>query len=349
MIGQLNDFPRILDSYRKKIQPKVSAKIVKDYLDFCNKQTTDERTKTDVGITGIRMAEFVSDGGIGSFDSPLQGFVKVYTQQQAQKNVSLSFQTYFFLIKKGDKQGVTKKVAKMIMDIEKSFEDLKSYMAQSMLQQGFATSFSFQPLGVGSPTLVSTVTADGLEYWSQSHLIEDGSGVFSNVIVDGATPSPVFGMSPLEAAHRIHALKTDGRGISMDSELTTVVVRRGSAAHQQAKRIKAMLDKGMYPATTPGTNGSFNEASTINSFEILALRPFPTGTTGLNGLSWGMFDKTMKNDDYGFQYIESLPTMIEKIPGQLNRDYVIGGDALFVFGATDLRPWMWSAGDGSTV
>lgn len=347
--GILSDYAKVLSNVRQKIQAKVVEGQEGEYKKLTTKRTTGERLTTDQGVTGLGMAEFVTDGGIGTFDAPIEGFTKVYVQQQAQKNAKLSFQTYHFLIKKGDSVGLAKEVAKKIMNIAKSIEDMKDYLFQSLLQQGFNTSFNFIPMGSTVSTLVNTVTADGVEYWSQSHLIEDGSGVFSTVIVDGATNSPVFGMSPVEAAHQIHALKTDGRGIALDSELDTVVVRRGSAAHQEAKRIKAMLDKGHYPATTPGTNGSFNEAARVPSFEIVALRPFSRGATALTATSWGMLDKAMNSEEFGFQYIESMPTMIEEIPGQLNRDYIIGGDCLFAMGASDLRNWMWSAGDNSTV
>lgn len=349
MIGNLNDYTTLLSNIRKNVQPKIVGKRESDYMKLCNKRTTTERTTTDVGVTGIGMANIVSDGGISAFDAPVQGFTKIYTQMQAQKNVALTYQTYFFLIKNGTTQDISSAVAKKLLDIEKSIEDMKDYMFQSMLQNGFNTSFTFTPLNGGTPTVVSTTTADALEYWSQSHLIENGSGTFSTVIVDGATNSPILSMSAIEAAHRLQGLKTDGTGIALNTALDTVIVRRNSLAHQEAKRIKADLDRGYYPATTPGTNGSFQEAARVPSFSIIDLMPFPTGSTGLSGLSWGMADMKMKGDEYGFQYIEAMPTTIEEIPGQLNRDYVIGGDALFVFGASDVRPYMWSMGDGSTV
>ena len=72
---------------------------------------------------------------------------------------------------------------------------------------------------------------------------------------------------------------------------------------------------------------------------------------GLTGLAWGMFDSNMMNEDYGFKYIEALPTRAEPAVVDLlgNQDLVLNFNSLAVMGASDLRGWMFSAGDGTTI
>jgi hypothetical protein len=62
-----------------------------------------------------------------------------------------------------------------------------------------------------------------------------------------------------------------------------------------------------------------------------------------------MMDSNMKNQDYGFLYIEALPTRAEPAVVDLlgNQDLVLNFNSLAVMGASDLRGWVWSAGDGS--
>ena len=71
----------------------------------------------------------------------------------------------------------------------------------------------------------------------------------------------------------------------------------------------------------------------------------------MDGLMWGMTDSTMMNQDYGFLYIEALATRAEPAVIDLlgNQDLVLNFNSLAVFGASDVRGWMWSAGDGTTA
>ena len=59
----------------------------------------------------------------------------------------------------------------------------------------------------------------------------------------------------------------------------------------------------------------------------------------------------MKNQDFGFLYIEALATRAEPAVVDLlgNQDLVLNFNSLAVMGASDLRGWMWSAGDGATT
>ena len=83
--------------------------------------------------------------------------------------------------------------------------------------------------------------------------------------------------------------------------------------------------------------------------KIIELSPYQN--LGLDGLMWGMCDSKMTGKDYGFMYIEALATRAEPAVVDLlgNQDLVLNFNSLAVFRASDLRGWMWSAGDGVTT
>jgi hypothetical protein len=127
------------------------------------------------------------------------------------------------------------------------------------------------------------------------------------------------------------------------SQLDTLVVRSGSATAQYAKTIKGTIDKGLAPQQT----NLFNNAPATDTFMVVELSPYEN--LAMDGLMWGMFDSKMKNADYGFLYIEALPTRAEPAVVDLlgNQDLVLNFNSLAVFGASDLRGWMWSSGAGA--
>lgn len=345
MTGTINDYTTIVNNVLKHIAPKVSPTVRPEYLDFMYKVDTSEMTYSDIGVTGLGMGEIITDGGIGSSDAPIQGYSKNYVQMHFTKKVRLTFQTNFFLFESAAAK-IKGSVKSKILEGKNAIEHAKNYLAQSLLSQGFTTSFTWTPINnVGTPTIISTVGADAVEYWSQVHPREDGGTAWSNVIVDGATSSPQFTYSALLAARRLHSLKKDGRGNPLMSQLDTLVCRTGSTTAQYAKTIKATIDKGLAPQQT----NVFNNAPATDTFKIVELAPYDN--LGLDGLMWGMFDSKLINEDYGFKYIEALPTRAEPavVDSLGNQDLVMNFNSLAVMGASDLRGWMWSAGNGSTV
>lgn len=345
MLGTINDYSVIVNNVLKHVSPKVSPTVKAEYLDFMHKVDNNERTYTDVGVTGLGMAEIIPDGGIGASDAPIQGYSKNYVQMHFTKKVRLTFQTNFFLFE-GAAAKIKSSVKSKILEGKNAIEHAKNYLAQSLLAQGFNTSFTWTPINaVGTPTPIATVGADAVEYWSQAHPREDGGAAWSNVIVDGATNSPQFTYSALLAARRLHSQKKDGRGNPLISDLDTLIVRRGSVAAQFAKTIKGTIDKGLAPQQT----NVFNNAPATDTFKIIELSPYEN--LAMDGLMWGMFDSKMKNEDYGFKYIEALPTRAEPavIDSLGNQDLVMNFNSLCVMGMSDARGWMWSDGDGATV
>ena len=341
--GIMTDFPRILDNRVKNISAKVGQAENSEYLKYMYKRTNAELVTTDIGITGLGMANFVGDAEISPADAPIQGFEKNYTQQHMTHKVKLSFKTMHFLIKLKDKAKLDSAVEKKVLDLQKALETSKEYYAQSFLAQGFNATWNFTPISGVSATVttIDATTADGLEFWSQAHLREDGGPNWTNVIVDGSTPSPLFQMSSYEATIQLHSIKKDGRGLPLGSKVTTLVCVSGSATEQVATRIKGTIDRGFYP-------GTLNDSPSVPTFKILALKNY--GGTALQPLQWGMFDENLMNEDYGPQYIESLPnTMAPTMIDPENKDSIMQADCIFQMGCTDIRNWMFSNGDGSTV
>ncbi len=344
MTGTINDYATIVNNVLKHVAPKVAPTTKAEYLDFMFKVENNERIYTDIGVTGLGMGEIIPDGGVAGSDAPIQGFSKNYVQMHFTKKVRLTFQSNFFLFESAAAK-IKASVKSKVIEGKNAIEHAKNYLAQSLLSQGFNTSFTWVPIsGVGTPTPISTLGADAVEYWSQVHPREDGGPVWSNVIVD-IVNSPQFTYSSLLAARRQHSLIKDGRGMPLMSQLDTMVCRAGSATAQYAKTIKSTIDKGLAPQQT----NLFNNAPATDTFKVVELSPYEN--LGLTGLAWGMFDSNMKNADYGFLYLEALPTRAEPAVVDLlgNQDLVLNFNSLCVMGASDLRGWMWSAGDGSTV
>lgn len=344
MKGTINDYLVIVNNVLKHISPKTSPTVKAEYLDFMYKVPSAERIYSDTGITGLGMAEIIPDGGIGSSDAPIQGFSKNYVQMHFTKKVRLSFQSNFFLFE-GAAAKIKGSVKSKILDGKNAIEHAKNYLAQSLLANGHATSFTWTPINnVGVSTPISTLGADAVEFWSAIHPREDGGPTWTNVITDNVA-SPQFTYSALLAARRLHALKKDGRGNPLVSSLDTLICRKGSATEQFAKTIKATIEKGLAPQQT----NLFNNAPATDTFKIVTVSPYEN--LGMTGLMWGMFDSSMVNEDYGFKYIEALPTRAEPavIDALGNQDLVINFNSLAVMGASDLRGWMWSVGDGQTT
>lgn len=345
MTGTINDYATIVNNVLKTIAPKVAPTVREEYLDFMYKVDDNQRIYSDTGVTGLGMGEIIPDGGVGASDAPIQGFSKNYVQMHFTKKVRLTFQSNFFLFESAAAK-IKASVKSKVIDGKNAITHAKNYLAQSLLAQGFGTSFTWVPINaVGVSTPISTLGADAVAYWSATHPMEDGGAAWSNVIVDGSTASPQFTYSSLLAARRQQSLKKDGRSLPLMSQLDTLVCRTSSTTAQFAKTIKGTIDKGLAPQQT----NLFNNAPATDTFKVVELSPYQN--LGLTGLAWGMFDSKMMTEDFGFLYIEALPTRAEPAVIDLlgNQDLVLNFNCLSVMGASDLRGWMWSAGDGTTA
>jgi hypothetical protein len=341
----ITDYSVVVNNVLKHIAPKVAPEVKSEYLDYMFKVDHKQRVYTDTGITGLGMGQIIPDGAIAASDAPIQGFTKNYIQLFFTVKARLSFQSNYFLFESGDMAKIKANVKKQILDGKNAIEHAKNYFGQSLLAQGWNTSFTWTPINtvVSNALVVSTVGADGVEYWTALHPREDGGPVWSNIIVD-IVPSPQFTYSSLLAARREHALKKDGRGNPLMSMLDTLVCRAGSQTAQYAKTIKGTIEKGLAPQQT----NIFNNAPSTETFKVVELNTYEN--LGLTGLMWFMFDSKLMTEDYGFKYIEALPTRAElAFTDSLgNQDIVWNFNSLAVMGASDLRGWMASYGDGAT-
>lgn len=339
-------YSTILDARVKKIYPVVQSTVTEEYSKYSNFVSHQEYQYVMTGVTGLAMGQIIADGQVPASDAPIQGYTKTFTQAIFTNRVRLTKQSYYFLFKSKNGKKIDEKVKAQILNLKNSIVHLKNFYAQSALANGQSTSFAFTPIGgfQGSVT-VDTTTADGVAYWSAAHTREDGGANWTNIVVSGVTTNPVFSFASFLAARSLHADKKDGRGLPLMSTLDTFMFLDQSTAYFLAKSIKKTLESGKYPSATPGTTGTFVDGNPTESFEIIPLMRY--GSTGVTSVQWFGFDSKMVNDEFGFQYIESMPLEIS----DLKEDYVGNLDLIMTatlycqFGANDLRGWMYSQGD----
>src|ERR1035437_6148735 len=160
MVGTINDYAVIVNNVLKHIAPKVSPTVKEEFLDFMFKVDNNERIYTDIGVTGLGMGEIITDGGVGASDAPIQGFSKNYVQMHFTKKVRLTFQSNFFLFESAAAK-IKAEVKSKVLDGKNAITHAKNYLGQSLLAQGFNTSFTWVPINaVGVSTPISTLGAD---------------------------------------------------------------------------------------------------------------------------------------------------------------------------------------------
>jgi len=332
-------YSTILDARVKKIYPVVGATVPEEYAKYSNTVTWNQLQYVMTGVTGLGMGQVIADGQIPASDAPIQGNTKTFTQAIFTNRVRLSKQSYYYLFTSKNGAKIDANIKTQVLNLKNSIVHLKNYYAQSALAGGASTSVSFTPIGgfQGSVT-IDTTTADGVAFWSASHTREDGGANWSN------TTTGAFSFAGLLAMRALHNQKKDGRGLPMMSQLDTFMFQLNTTAFHLASSIQKTLESGKYPGSNPGTTGSFVDGNPIASFKIIPLAPY--GGTGTSSVQWFGFDSTMVNDNYGFQYIESMPLEIS----DLREDYVGNMDLIMTatvycqFGAADLRGWYYSTG-----
>lgn len=332
-------YSTILDARVKKIYPVVQPTVIEEYAKYSNKVTWNQLQYVMTGVTGLAMGQIIADGQVPASDAPIQGNTKTFTQAIFTNRVRLSKQSYYYLFTAKNGAKIDQNIKSQVLNLKNSIVQLQNYYAQSILANGASTSFSFTPIGgfQGSVT-VDTTTADGVALWSASHTREDGGANWSN------TTTGVFSFANLLAMRTLHAQKKDGRGLPLMSQLDTFIFQRGSSAAFLAASIKKTLESGKYPGATPGTTGTFVDANPTESFEIILTEPY--GGSGTSSVQWFGFDSKMVNENYGFQYIESMPLEISDLREDFvgNLDLIMTATLYCQFGASDLRGWYYSTG-----
>lgn len=349
-------FTTILDNRVKTIFPVVAPDVNAEYTQYMNRVDYDQNIYQLTGVTGLGMGQVLADGQTPSIDYPLQGFTKVAAQLTFTHRVRLGYKASQFLFGDVLKAGSTTErlakidatVEKQVLDLKNAITHVKNFLAQSMLANGWSTSFTFTPLANGVTEYqrftIDTTTADGVQFWSTAHAREDGGTAWGNVIISG-TNNPTFSYSALVAARGQHAAKKDGRGLPLiGSTIDTLMFQINSPAYFLAKSINATIERGYYPSANPGASGSFVDAPSTDGFKIIPLNVY--GGSGVTSVMWFGFDSSKVNKNFGFQYVvtmdaTSLPTY-QDLSGNL--DLIMNMVEFSTFMVADLRYWMASNG-----
>ncbi len=161
----------------------------------------------------------------------------------------------------------------------------------------------------------------------------------NNVVYDGTTYNLPFDYAGVKAAMRTAGLMVDPRGVPMIPTLDRLVVKKNSANHFKAKEILKAIKDGKIPESND------NDGSGVGSFEIVAL-PWLVNTN-----YWAMFDSSMKQDEYGFQFIESQSPMVDPVNVVYKtKEIQTSATTLFDLGHNDIaRSWVFSKGDSSAM
>lgn len=341
------NYTSLLDNKVKKVFPVVNPTVEEEYTKYSTKIVEKQRDYTIQGVTSLGMGEILADGQIPSTDTIIQGFSKTFTQGIFHKRVTFSFATYYYLFEAGEGAKIDGKVKSEILDLKNSITHLKNYLAQSMLQNGFSSSFQFTPIGgFAGTTTINTTGIDAVAAFSASHPQEDGGPAWSNLIFS-ATVNPIFSLTSLIAARRQLADRKDARGLPMTGiKGDTLIVSDRSTAYTIATSISNTLKNGKYPSASLGVSGSFVDANPTESFDIIPLTRY--GGTAVADATYFIVDKSMIKENFGLLYIQSMPVTLSPMYQDLsgNQDYILNVSEFAQFGFGDMRGWMASNGAG---
>lgn len=322
----LSDAADLIDVSIQDIWLKGSEKETRQFEQFMNVETgvVDYYLK-DSSLSGLGYAGRIVENAAITSASPVQGFDKTYTQVQFGVVLSFTKPMWFFGIKKRNLEQITD-------EARKACSDLRELRCADRLDQSFLTAYGASDIS-GNYT-ISTVGGDNLAFISASHTREDGGTAWNNRITDGTTVNMDFDYDALKAAHRTAALTTNALGKPMNINLDTIVCSRGYAVHNRAEEILGALNRGYIPGSADRDQGA------VRNYKIVAS---PWITT--NTLYWWMFDSSMKNSKYGFQYKESQPIELEG-PNIVFKTGEIQYKATMMFdiGHNDPRGWVGSTG-----
>lgn len=334
----VNSYSTILDARMKKIFPVVASSVAEEYLSIANKVNWEQQQYVMTGVTGLSMGQIINDGAVPASDAPIQGYTKTFTQAIFTQRVRLSKMAFYYLFKSKNFAKIDADIKSKVLSLKDSVTHLRNYYAQCLVKGGGAagsTTVAFTPLnGFSGSVTADCSTADGVKYWSASHTREDGGSNWTNVAAG------TFSFANLLATRSTHSLKKDGRGLPLMSTLDTLVFIKDSSAHYLAQSIANTLKSGKYPSSTPGTTGTFVDSNPIPAFTIVTLSNY--GGNGLVSTDWLAFDSAAKNDNFGFQYVESMPIELTELRNDYvgNNDLVADAIVYCQFGANDLRYWM---------
>jgi len=299
------------------------------YKEYFNVETgVEDLIRKDSSLSGLGEADFVGvENGVITGESPVQGYTKSYTQEMLATMLAFTWKDWKFGITKRKMQSVTNELRKAIVR-------KRERLCAERINNAFLTSYS--ATGIAGARTITTTGGDGLAAASASHTREDGGSNWSNIVTDSAgTVNLPFDYSGLKAAYRTAANIPDPKGNPMELNLDTLVVAKGSNAAFKAREILEAIRKN----TIPGSNN--NDGVGVGAFKVIELpRQYMTNTE-----YWAMTDSSMKGPEYGFQFLESQPIMLDA-PNIVYKTKEIQYTATTAFdlGHNDPRTWVFSKG-----
>ena len=277
----------IQDVYEKSSEPDAR------YKTYFNVRDTEDYYEKDSSLSGLGEADFVDENGVIISDTPVQGYKKIYTQNMVAVIVPFTFKMWKFGIKKRDLDNVSK-------ELKASCARKKERLCAERIDNFASTSYTHY--GQGSSRVITITGGDGLAAGTSSHTREDGGSNMNNVVYDGTTYNLPLDYAGLKAAHRTAGLIVDPRGNPKVPNLDTIIVKKNSTNAFKAKELKKAIEKDRIPESFD------NDGAGVGSFEIIELEYMQ------NSNYWVMFDsKAGMQDDYGFQFVESQPPMLDPV------------------------------------
>jgi len=322
----INQAADLVDISIQKVFEK-TAEPENTYSKYFNVRTTEDYYEKDSSLSGLTQADFVDENGTIFSDVPVQGYKKTYTQNMVGIIVSFTFQMWKFGIRKRDLANVAKQ-------LKNSIAQVKEQLCAERIDNAWATSYTHNGPS-GNKTM--NISGGDVAAASSSHTREDGGANMNNIVYDGTTYNLPFDYAGVKAAMRTAGLMVDPRGNPMIPNLDRLIVKKNSSNHFKAKEILKAIKDGKIPESND------NDGTGVGAFEIIALSWLQ------NSNYWVMFDSTMKQDEYGFQFIESQAAMVDPVNVVYKtKEIQTSATTLFDLGFNDVaRSMVFSKADSS--
>jgi len=322
----INQAADLVDISIQKVFEK-TAEPENTYSKYFNVRTTEDYYEKDSSLSGLTQADFVDENGTIFSDVPVQGYKKTYTQNMVGIIVSFTFQMWKFGIRKRDLANVAKQ-------LKNSIAQVKEQLCAERIDNAWATSYTHNGPS-GNKTM--NISGGDVAAASSSHTREDGGANMNNIVYDGTTYNLPFDYAGVKAAMRTAGLMVDPRGNPMIPNLDRLIVKKNSSNHFKAKEILKSIKDGKI------SESNDNDGTGVGAFEIIALSWLQ------NSNYWVMFDSTMKQDEYGFQFIESQAAMVDPVNVVYKtKEIQTSATTLFDLGFNDVaRSMVFSKADSS--
>lgn len=286
------DAADLVDRSIQRIFLKGSEKESRDFEQYFNTEAgiTDYYMK-DSSMSGLGYAARVLENAIITAEEPVQGFDQTYTQIEYGKVLPVTKRMWKFGIKK-------RNLTRIATELRNACADLRELRCGDRLDQSHATSYTASD-DSGNYT-VTTTGGDGKAFIATDHTREDGGTDVNNQLTNGSTVNMDFAYDAIKAGHRTGALVRNPKGKKMNLNLDTLVFSKNYTNHHRAVEILGAFKRQHLPASNT------YDSQGVPAYKIIAT-PWITD----NNDFWWMFDSSMKGLDYGFQYKESQPIMLE--------------------------------------